>query len=128
MAMRAKRPPEVKALLDHFRYRDAVWETDNGWGSYCPVPTENGAGPATCGARMLVTRLEDGGGRYEPTCGHTADEVAAAVAGVSTANGAGPAPPSEPIDGAELLDSIGGFIERFQVLPSADVRDLLALW
>ena len=36
--------------------------------------------------------------------------------------------PPEAIDGAELLDELAGFIERFQVLPSREVADLLALW
>jgi hypothetical protein len=44
-------------------------------------------------------------------------------------NGNHAAPPVEDVvDGAELLDEIGGFIERFQVLPSPEVRDLLGLW
>jgi Protein of unknown function (DUF3631) len=49
-------------------------------------------------------------------------------------NGDGTAPvipqiePVESIDGAELLDAVGAFIERFQVLPSPEVRDLLGLW
>ena len=130
MASRTKRPDEVNALETFFGYRDAVREADDGWWSSCPIPRADRDGPVYCGATMFVARLHDGTGRYTPTCGHSADEVAAAVAGVLTANGNGatPAPPSEPIDGAELLDSIGGFIERFQVLPSAEVRDLLALW
>ena len=32
------------------------------------------------------------------------------------------------VDGAALLDELGVFIERFQVLPSQEVRDLLGLW
>jgi hypothetical protein len=32
------------------------------------------------------------------------------------------------VDGAELLDEITAFIERFQVLPSREVADLLGLW
>jgi hypothetical protein len=34
----------------------------------------------------------------------------------------------DEVDGAELLDALGAFIERFQVLPSPEVRDLLGLW
>ena len=49
-------------------------------------------------------------------------------------NGAGRAQVADAIsaraevDGGELLDDVARFIERFQVLPSREVADLLALW
>jgi hypothetical protein len=50
------------------------------------------------------------------------------VPGAEYSNGADPVADIDRIDGAELLDSIAGFITRFQVLPSQEVEDLLALW
>lgn len=78
------RPAEVDALVAHFGYPAAAIEAEGGWWSSCPVAHENGAGPVYCGAKMFVTRLEDGRGRYEPTCGHSLDEVTAAVAAPPT--------------------------------------------
>ena len=75
-----RRPSEIDALVAHFGYRDAAKEVDGGWWSSCPVPHENGDGPVFCGAAMFVTRLEDGGARFEPVCGHSVEEVTAAVA------------------------------------------------
>lgn len=36
--------------------------------------------------------------------------------------------PLEMIDGAELLDDLAGFLDRFLVLPSQEARDLLGVW
>jgi hypothetical protein len=61
-------------------------------------------------------------GRYEPATGTTTD-AGAAPTGAAAARVMG-----DPVDGAELLDAIADFIERFMVLPSRRVADLLALW
>ena len=73
------RPSEVNALVERLGYRDAATEGEGGWWSSCPVPTQNGSGPVFCGERLFVAYQQDGSGRYEPTCAHTADEVTAAV-------------------------------------------------
>src|SRR5262245_25682012 len=89
-----KRPSEINLLVEHFGYRDAVKEVDGGWWSSCPVAHSNGDGPAYCGEKMFVSRIEDGGCRFEPTCGHTVDEVLAAV---SSREDIGAAPiPAQP--------------------------------
>jgi hypothetical protein len=74
-----RRPSEIDALVELLGYRDAVKETDGGWWSNCPVPHENGDGPVHCGRQMFVRQLDDGV-RFEPVCGHTVEEVVAAVA------------------------------------------------
>jgi hypothetical protein len=56
----------------------------------------------------------------------SSEEALANAVGQSNANGTHAR--EEDIGGAELLDTIGDFIERFQVLPSPEVRDLLSLW
>jgi hypothetical protein len=77
-----KRPAEVDALVEHFGYPTAVTETDGGWWSSCPVAHENGDGdgPVDCGNGMFVKLLEDGSARFEPVCGHSVQEVEAALA------------------------------------------------
>jgi hypothetical protein len=94
-----KRPQEIDALVTYFGYRDAVKEAEGGWWSSCPVPLGNGDGPAFCGKRMFVASQEDGRCGYEPTCGHSVDEVLAAV--TPRSNGNGPLEPSH--DNARTL-------------------------
>lgn len=48
--------------------------------------------------------------------------------GTANGNGAASTRTRAAIDGAELLDELAAFIQRFQVLPSREVADLLALW
>lgn len=89
------RPSEIDALVAHFGYRDAAKEVEGGWWSSCPVPHENGDGPVFCGAAMFVALQEDGSGRFEPTCGHTLEEVATAVA--ASPNVTAEASPAKPL-------------------------------
>ena len=83
-----RRPSEIDALVAHFGYPTAAKETDGGWWSSCPVPREDENGPVDCGRGLFVKRLEDGTVRFEPICGHSPQEVVAALAvAAPTANG-----------------------------------------
>jgi hypothetical protein len=130
-----RRPAEIDALVAHFGARNAVQEADGGWWSSCPVPAvSNGDGPVFCGEKMFVTRLEDGSGRYEPTCGHPVEDVTAAVTGSVVPNGnagerslANIGPPPSGEDVREVLDATHEFLSRLLVMSDDGLR-VLSLW
>jgi hypothetical protein len=114
-----KPPSEVAALVELFGYRDAAKEVDGGWWSSCPVARENGDGPIHCGEKMFVALQEDGSGRYEPTCGHSVDEVRAAVASsngkpeaLSPGNTATPQHPPKLASTPRILDEFAQAVHR----------------
>jgi hypothetical protein len=109
-----KRPSEVAALVELFGCRDAAKEVDGGWWSSCPLARANGDGPVYCGEKMFVVLQEDGSGRYEPTCGHSVEDVIAAVSPMSNSNGASPVPP--PAERATLQQSREQLFERCRTL------------
>jgi hypothetical protein len=84
----------------------------------------------SCGVAMVESAVASLGHYCPEGCGHLVDgtfrpngQTNGAVVNVEEILSR-----EEDVDGAALLDEVGAFIERFQVLPSPEVRDLLGLW
>jgi hypothetical protein len=88
-----------------------------------------GMGATEIAASLQVTNRE----RCQPPLDdQEVERIAASVARYQPGEAKNGADPTrargDRVDGAELLDAVAGFIERFMVLPSKRVADLLAIW